>query len=964
MAKKGKKKTSDPANESQRPARATSGDALPSRKLEALGVGMLLLALGLCFALFSFDPGDRSGDGNLVGPVGSTFARLILGGIGVVGYLAGLVALGLAGATLLGRLRVPSLLSLLSGLGIMAGATVLAHLVAGGAEILGQPAGGAVGTLLGDAARRVVGPAGAALSAVALVMFGVIGISDLSFSAALADGLGFLKLSVMSALGRAKVAREARLIERQREEELYEAARAQRAQAKLEQEAKEQALKLELEDKARLATLKATARAEEKALKRIAELEVKERLQKEREEKERQAAEEAQRMAAEAQQAAEEAAKAAAFLPEPTQDPAAVLEAFASPPQEKEELAVGVPGPAAFDDESMPALDRSIAEDSEAGLEAEEETDDPAEVISAIDRQSQPPQAAPREEEPDTEPDANGPLIHERKVVEAHFEDEAVQPALPLEPEKPIYQLPPLNLLDYEGEAPLPVDGEVLRAKATRLEEKLKTYGVEGKITAIRPGPVVTTYEYQPAPGVKVAKIASLSDDIAMSMEAVRVRIVAPIPGRGVVGIELPNDKRENVYLKEVIAHDTFKKSKSLLTMALGKDAEGDVQCRDLRKMPHLLIAGTTGSGKSVSINTMILSILYKATPDQVKFIMVDPKMLELSLYEDIPHLLLPVVTDPRKASLALQWAVDEMERRYQMLSDMKVRDLEGFNKRLERLKEHRAKQGQLARLQANAVEPEVVEEGQALSEPPEAVEEHGRIHDPWPNQEIPEPLPYIVVLIDEFADLMCVAPRDVEMSVQRLAQKARAAGIHVLLATQRPSTDVITGVIKNNFPSRLSFRVSSRHDSSTVLNSPGAENLLGMGDSLFLSVAAPTAERIHGGYVSEDEVERVVEFWKKQAKPKYDPTILQRRDDDGDGEDGIEPEEMDEHYDMAVKIVTETKKCSISAIQRRLRVGYNRAARMVEMMEIQGIVGPAMGPKGEREVLVQAMGADGPARS
>lgn len=985
MAKKGKKKTSSDAPiESQRPARASTGETFPSRKLEALGVGMLLLALGLCFALFSFDPTDRAGTGNLVGPVGSAFARLILGGIGVVGYLAGLVALGLAGATLLGRLRVPSVLSLLSGLGIMAGATVLAHLVAGGSEILGQPAGGAIGAILGEAARRVIGPAGAALSAVAMVMFGVIGISDLSFSAALADGLGFLKLSVMSAAGRARMAREAHKLEKAREEELYEAARAQRAQAKLEQEAKEQALKLELEEKARLAALKATARAEEKALKRIAGLEVKERLQKEREEKERLQLEEAAR-------AAEEAARSAALMPEPTQDAAEVLDALAvAPPPatkgaaEKSLPDVRLPGPAAFDDESMPALDRSIAEDeadegdavdgaADAADEAdEEETEDPATVIAALGGDSERPEISDRPAaqgsapEPDTQPDGHGPLIHERKVVEAHFEEEAVQPALPLEEEKVVYQLPPLNLLDYEGEAPLPVDGELLRAKATRLEEKLKTYGVEGKITAIRPGPVVTTYEYQPAPGVKVAKIASLSDDIAMSMEAVRVRIVAPIPGRGVVGIELPNDKRENVYLKEVIAHDTFKKSKSLLTMALGKDAEGDVQCRDLRKMPHLLIAGTTGSGKSVSINTMILSILYKATPDQVKFIMVDPKMLELSLYEDIPHLLLPVVTDPRKASLALQWAVDEMERRYQMLSDMKVRDLEGFNKRLERLKDHRKKQGQLARLQAAAQEEQEVgvEEGVQVSEPPEAVEEHGRIHDPWPGQELPEALPYIVVLIDEFADLMCVAPRDVEMSVQRLAQKARAAGIHVLLATQRPSTDVITGVIKNNFPSRLSFRVSSRHDSSTVLNSPGAENLLGMGDSLFLSVAAPTAERIHGGYVSEDEVERVVEFWKKQAKPKYDPTILQRRDDDEEGEGGIDPEEMDEHYDMAVKIVTETKKCSISAIQRRLRVGYNRAARMVEMMEIQGIVGPAMGPKGEREVLVQAMGQDGPPRS
>ncbi|MCB9650363.1 MAG: hypothetical protein H6730_27820 [Deltaproteobacteria bacterium] len=542
-------------------------------------------------------------------------------------------------------------------------------------------------------------------------------------------------------------------------------------------------------------------------------------------------------------------------------------------------------------------------------------------------------------------------VIHERKACEAHFEDDAPAP-VKVEEEKPVYELPPINLLDYEGEEPEPVDSLGLKAKATRLEEKLKTYGVDGKVTAIRPGPVVTTYEYQPAPGVKVSKIQNLSDDIAMSMEAVRVRIVAPIPGRGVVGIELPNDKRENVYLKEVVAHDRFKKSSSLLTLALGKDAEGEVQIRNLQKMPHLLIAGTTGSGKSVSINTMVLSVLYKATPDQVKFIMVDPKMLELSLYNDIPHLLLPVVTDPKKASLALQWAVDEMERRYQMLSDMKVRDIGGFNKKLEKL-----------RAQRKRVEAESVLEDEEFAEAQEAHDPAGLIKDPWRGQDLPDDLPYIVVLIDEFADLMCVAPRDVEASVQRLAQKARAAGIHVLLATQRPSTDVITGVIKNNFPSRISFRVASRHDSGTILNSPGAENLLGMGDSLFLSVASPTPERIHGAFVSEDEVERVVDFWKAQAKPKYDETILQAKDDDEDG-GGFSDDERDEHYDMAVKIVTETKRASISALQRRLRVGYNRAARMVEMMEHDGIVGPPYGPKGEREVLVNAIGPDGPPRS
>ena len=548
-----------------------------------------------------------------------------------------------------------------------------------------------------------------------------------------------------------------------------------------------------------------------------------------------------------------------------------------------------------------------------------------------------PDRLAPAEPKP-SRPKPTEPVIVERKAQPVRLEDEPA-PAPAPEPREPdSFELPPLHLLDYEGDEASDVDGDDLKAKAVRLEEKLRTYGVEGTVTAIRPGPVVTTYEYEPAPGVKVSKIANLADDIAMSMQAVRVRIVAPIPGRGVVGIELPNAKRENVYLKELIAHEQFKKSKSLLTLAMGKDAEGEVQTRDLQQMPHLLIAGTTGSGKSVSINTMVLSILYKATPDQVKFIMVDPKMLELSLYNDIPHLLLPVVTDARKASRALQWAVGEMERRYQMMSDLKVRDVEGFNKRLARLRKARADRDVKGR------------EG-----PAELVDDKGKtVRDPWAGKDLPDALPYIVVLIDEFADLMNVAPRDVESSVQRLAQMARAAGIHVLLATQRPSTDVITGVIKNNLPSRVSFRVASRHDSATVLNTPGAENLLGRGDSLFLSVASPLAQRIHGGFVSEEEVERVVDFWKAQAQPRYDASILQKaEEDDGTDGGGAGSEEADEHYDMAVQIVTETRRASISALQRRLRVGYNRAARMIEMMEQEGIVGPAVGPKGEREVLV-----------
>ncbi|MEO1336210.1 MAG: DNA translocase FtsK, partial [Myxococcota bacterium] len=513
---------------------------------------------------------------------------------------------------------------------------------------------------------------------------------------------------------------------------------------------------------------------------------------------------------------------------------ALVLDALSESPNDAAESSgrpSGKPTLEIIDESPPPSVDVDIAE---------------LEAVSAMGSASAEPAPSESEEASasDLEEVDEDLIIHERKAVETDFDDEVPTPVALPEPEKPSYVLPPINLLDYEGDGPAPVDQLSLKERATRLEEKLRTYGVEGKVTAIRPGPVVTTYEYQPAPGVKVAKIANLADDIAMSMEAVRVRIVAPIPGRGVVGIELPNDKRENVYLKEIIAHEAFKHSKSLLTLALGKDAEGDSQVRDLRKMPHLMIAGTTGSGKSVSINTMVLSMLYKATPDEVKFIMVDPKMLELSLYNDIPHLLLPVVTDPKKASLALAWTVDEMERRYQLLSDAKVRDIQGFNRKLEKLRKQREKDAK-KKAEAEAEGPEVI----VASDADAATPSDPRLADPWGSEELPASMPFIVVLIDEFADLMMAAPRDVEASVQRLAQKARAAGIHVLLATQRPSTDVITGVIKNNFPSRLAFRVASRHDSATVLNTPGAENLLGMGDSLFLSVASPNPVRVHGAF-------------------------------------------------------------------------------------------------------------------
>ncbi|NJD90549.1 MAG: DNA translocase FtsK [Geobacter sp.] len=503
---------------------------------------------------------------------------------------------------------------------------------------------------------------------------------------------------------------------------------------------------------------------------------------------------------------------------------------------------------------------------------------------------------------------------------------------------------PPLSLLDTPPAIERKVDKEALSMNARLLEKKLKDFGIDGEVVEICPGPVITMYEFSPGAGIKVSRIAGLADDLSMALQALAIRIVAPIPGKGVVGIELPNRDRETVFLKEIFASESFHKGKMKLPMALGKDIGGHPLVMDLARAPHLLVAGATGSGKSVAINTMILSLLFTATPKDVRLIMVDPKMLELSVYEGIPHLLLPVVTNPKKASLALKWAVEEMGRRYRHMADKGVRNIDSYNRELAR------EQKEAAEMQASStVTVEEVEEQFDTEEA--AIQEFLAKEEALDHQH----MPYIVVIVDELADLMMVAGKDIEESIARLAQMARAAGIHLILATQRPSVDVITGLIKANFPSRISFQVSSKTDSRTILDCNGAESLLGMGDMLFLPPGTAKLIRSHGAFVSDAEVLRVVEFLKKQGKPVYDKSILEMKESDSKN-GSVDDEEDDPQYDAALALVAEARQASISMIQRRLRIGYNRAARIVEKMEKEGVVGPSDGTSKPREVFINKL--------
>ncbi len=744
--------------------------------------------------------------------------------------------------------------------------------------------------------------------------------------------------------------------------------------------------------------------------------------------------------AAVAELRADEAAERARRAEEEAADLADTAEIEATGEEDREE-ARAVAGALALEHVRRSGFSEPAWVEEEAGPVEDEDEDEGREPSRRKRRAEAAAEAPPSEPEP-AEPVASAapskpeivvpPAMLERGARKKKEKKQA--PAFAFTKAGDVFRLPSTDLLDTHEEKAKDVDESGLTRTAEVIVATLRQHGIDGAIKHIRPGPVVTLYEFSPVAGVKLVRIENLDKELTMALSATRIRIIAPIPGKGVVGIEVPNHDRATVYLRDILESEGFAHAGGLLPLGLGKNIEGVPWCVDLQRMPHLLIAGTTGAGKSVGLNTMILSLLYRQTPAEVRMIMVDPKMTELSAYEDVPHLLLPVVTDPQKAARALQWAVDEMERRTQILADTGSKDLKSYNHKVEKLRAEgksfedrdirppkklvvvdltagETEEDAAARAAAETgyVQPALAQNPEfedptappsrvrAQVQPDEAAPERaggsgGRERSEWPpdtneraqvqpdeaaperaggsggrersecppdtnEPKLPQKLPYIVLVIDELADLMMTAPREVEISLARLAQKARATGIHLIVATQRPSTDVVTGMIKNNFPARITFRLASRHDSQTIINGPGAETLLGDGDMLVLTATQPVT-RVQGAFVSEEELRRVVDFLKEQGRPVYDDSILRARDS---GERGaFDSDEDDPVYDQAIELVSRMEEVSVSKLQREMRLGYNKAAKIVERMEREGIVGPANGVK-PRQVLIRPAGEASP---
>jgi len=923
------------------------------RRREILGIGLLGIGLFSLVSVISM----QVGNGRLMGPGGAAAAAAIYSFSGIASYLLIGASLVVAVRLCRGKGVFGGVLESVGFLSLVVSVAVLCHLPFADGKVLLHGPGGLLGQYLGQIMASFIGGVGAALAATTMLSTAVLLLTDIRVSEVLDSlawagrHLGSVGKWTASVVWRATVA-GARALGRvvvamfPEKSETEEAADENEARGEAE-------ISEEMSASDAVAMRHVDADSEivvEEAFpigKGIPAIEL-------------------------AAAASSEANALASMDDPPSSDNSSPHES-----EERRAVAAVVAEVAAVECAAMAEADEAKVKEEEPVVAAPSPIAIIAPVTSALDD-------GPTEANEAAEPAfaQAGPLIVPpvaRPIEQAEaINDNADGPGF-IRLSDGAFQLPSSDLLEYLPPKDTETDEATLRAMAERLEQALGNYGVRGKVTAIQMGPVIVTFEFAPAPGTRTGKIVQLENDLAMALEAQSVRIVAPIPGKAVVGIEIPNKKRETVYLKEILEDDGFKKSASKLQICLGKDTKGAPVSVNLSKMPHLLVAGTTGSGKSVAVNGMITSILYSANPEEVRFIMVDPKMLELSIYEGIPHLLLPVVTDPKKAALALRWAVDEMERRYELLAKSGVRDISSYNAKIEAelhkadVKEtmtetHSKRSKRLKLIMADADGQEHEVEVEAESGPMPAAEDaaigvisaemaeeiSAKAAAAQAAKENAEPparkLPFIVIVIDEFADLMMVASKDVDTAVARLAQKARAAGLHLILATQRPSVDVITGVIKANFPSRIALQVASQIDSRTIMGQPGAETLLGNGDMLF-SDRGTKLRRIQGAFLSDDEVHRVVDFLKKQAKPVYDMNILVARDEEeGEGAAALD-DFHDDLYDQAVAIVCDTRQASVSFIQRRLQIGYNRAARMVEQMEREGLVGPSNGIK-PREVI------------
>lgn len=958
-----------------------SSSGLPRPWSEFLGVVLLAIGVLMLGGLLSY----QFGAGTLMGPVGRLVASALYAACGMGSYLLVLGVLGLGVKALVGdAMEVRAGEGVGFSVATVAGC-VLLHVMFPGYRIHGFTAGGLSGEVLGEIGLGMFDRAGTYLVAGAMLVIGLFASTPLSTAhvVAAARFVGRTTVAIGQYLWGGLTGLFDALRGRDVEEEVDE---EEEEEAEEEEEEEEEVDEEEEEEEAEEAPPKPKRKRKPKP----------------------KAAEPApaEEIAVAPAQVAE-APRKNRKLPRRPEDMPEIVLADAPRADAPEAANKKEPGgkkkteavPVVEAEEPAPAPKRRRKPKPEPEVSSEDVDDTDGHVAEDMPEESEPaPARKPTAKKPPPRPQELAAQVaaaanHVEEPADEKDEEDAIDivprvlaaPAvkpeqLPLkEAPKPVervpaipgivrltsgaYQLPPSKLFETAEAPVVEVDKNFVLEQAERIEHALAQFRVNGKVTKIHPGPVITRYEFKPDPGVKLSRIESLENDLAMALEALAIRILAPIPGKATVGFEVPNKHRETVSIKEILESEAFDAARGgKLPMVLGKNITGKPVAIDLAKAPHLLVAGATGSGKSVGVNAMICSLLYACPPEDVRMIMIDPKMLELSIYKDIPHLLLPVITDAEQAATALKWAVDEMERRYAVLSAAQVRDIAGYNKKLPQLlEEWEAEKRALEEAAADA-SAAVREEGDEEAVPGEFLggvtfDEDGPAlafggeAEGAKVGEKPDKMPYIVVIIDEFADLMMVASKEVETSVARIAAKARACGIHLILATQRPSVDVITGTIKNNFPSRIAFQVTSDVDSRTILDGKGAKQLLGMGDMLHMDRGGQP-QRVHGCYVSEDEILKVVAFIKKQARPVYNLAITAERKEEDEEPAG--ERRVDSLYDKAVQVVAETRKVSVSMIQRRLNIGYNRAAKIVEMMEAEGVIGPARGTA-PREVYVQA---------